>query len=43
MEQRIPNARLVEFEDGSHTLPIEYPDEILAELRPFLKDALSPS
>jgi pimeloyl-ACP methyl ester carboxylesterase len=42
MAERIPNAKLVIIEDGSHTLPIESPDEIVAELRPFLKKALNP-
>lgn len=37
MEDTIPDARLVVIEGGSHTLPIEYPDEILAELVPFLR------
>lgn len=41
MEERIPSARLVVLENGSHTLPIEYPDEISAEVLPFLKDAFS--
>jgi 3-oxoadipate enol-lactonase len=43
MADRIPHARLVVLEDGSHTLPIEYPDEIVAAIRPLLTDALSPS
>ncbi len=43
MAERIPNAKLVVIEDGSHTLPIESPDEIVAELRPFLKMALNQS
>jgi pimeloyl-ACP methyl ester carboxylesterase len=43
MEERIPCARLVVFDGGSHTLPIEYPDEIVAEVRPFLEDVLSRS
>lgn len=41
MNERIPRARLVPFEGGSHTLPIEYPDEIAAAVRPFLADAVS--
>ena len=43
MEDRIPDARLVVFEDGSHTLPIEHPVEIAAEVRPFVEAALSRS
>jgi pimeloyl-ACP methyl ester carboxylesterase len=43
MTSRIPDARLVRFEGGAHTLPIEYPDEITAELRPFLDGVLTPS
>jgi pimeloyl-ACP methyl ester carboxylesterase len=41
MADRIPAARLVVFEDGTHTLPIEYPDEIVEAMRPFLEKALS--
>ena len=41
MEDRMPHARLVVLEDGSHTLPIEYPDEIAVELQGFLKETLS--
>ncbi len=36
MADRIRGAKLVVFEDGSHTLPIEYPDEIASEVRAFL-------
>jgi pimeloyl-ACP methyl ester carboxylesterase len=36
MELHIANARLVVFEGGSHTLPIEYPDEISREVTSFL-------
>jgi 3-oxoadipate enol-lactonase len=43
MADRIPDAKLIVFDGGSHTLPIEYPDEITAELRPFLEDAFSRS
>jgi pimeloyl-ACP methyl ester carboxylesterase len=43
MAERIPDARLVVIQDGSHTLPIESPREILAELTPFLKEVFSPS
>ena len=41
MAERIPTANLVVIQDGSHTLPIESPDEILAAVRPFLKRAFS--
>lgn len=37
MADRIPDAKLVVFEGGSHTLPIEYPEEIVEAIRPFLK------
>ncbi len=43
MADRIPDAKLVVFEGGSHTLPIEYPDEIAAEVVPFLEAVLSRS
>ncbi len=36
MADRIPGAKLVVFPDGSHTLPIESPDEIASEMRAFL-------
>jgi pimeloyl-ACP methyl ester carboxylesterase len=41
MADRIPDAKLVVFEGGSHTLPLEYPDEIVAEMRPLLSKAFS--
>ena len=41
MQERIRHARLVVLEGGSHTLPLEYPDEITAELRSFLQPVLS--
>jgi pimeloyl-ACP methyl ester carboxylesterase len=41
MEERIAGARIVVYEDGSHTLPIEYPKEIVAEMQPFLKEIFS--
>jgi pimeloyl-ACP methyl ester carboxylesterase len=40
MGAAIPHARLVAFEGGSHTLPIEYPAEISAEVSSFLAEAL---
>ena len=43
MAEAIPDAELVLLEGGSHTLPIERPDEIVASLRPFLERALTPS
>lgn len=43
MAERIPRAKLVILEGGSHTLPIEYPDEIATEVESFLKAAFSPS
>ena len=36
MEREIPDAKLVVFQNGSHTLPIEYPAEIAGEVRTFL-------
>jgi pimeloyl-ACP methyl ester carboxylesterase len=42
MKDRIPHAELILYEDGSHTLPIEYPDELAAELKTFLKKEISP-
>jgi pimeloyl-ACP methyl ester carboxylesterase len=39
MADRIPDAKLVVFDGASHTLPIEHPDEIVAEMRPFLEGA----
>lgn len=41
MRDRIPDAHLVLLKDGSHTLPIEYPDEIAAELKVLLTETLS--
>ena len=41
MADRIPDAKLVVFDRGSHTLPIEYPDEIARAMRPFLERAFS--
>jgi pimeloyl-ACP methyl ester carboxylesterase len=41
MAERIPNAGLVVIENGSHTLPIEVPEEIVGELQPFLKAVFS--
>lgn len=37
MADRIPGAEAVWISDGSHTLPIEHPDEILRSLEPFLE------
>jgi pimeloyl-ACP methyl ester carboxylesterase len=36
MEREIPGARLVVYEGGAHTLPIEFGDEIGDEVRGFL-------
>jgi pimeloyl-ACP methyl ester carboxylesterase len=36
MEREIGDAKLVVYEGGAHTLPIEYPDEINAAVRAFL-------
>ncbi|MEX0875019.1 MAG: alpha/beta hydrolase [Actinomycetota bacterium] len=41
MAERVPNAGLVVIENGSHTLPIEVPEEIVGELKPFLKAVFS--
>lgn len=37
MEAAIPDARLVVFEGGSHTLPIEHPEEVDTEVSTFLR------
>lgn len=39
MERAIGSAKLVAFEGGSHTLPIEFPAEIAGEIRTFLSSA----
>lgn len=41
MHRRIPNAGLVVIEGGTHTAPIERPDDMEAALEPFLKDLLA--
>jgi pimeloyl-ACP methyl ester carboxylesterase len=37
MEQAIPDATLVVYQNGSHTLPIEFPAEVAGDVRTFLK------
>jgi pimeloyl-ACP methyl ester carboxylesterase len=37
MEREIADAKLVKFQDASHTLPIEYPDEVASEIRSFFE------
>lgn len=39
MADRIPDAKLIEFPDASHTLPIEYPDEIADAVHAFLSSS----
>lgn len=41
MAQRIRGAQLALFEGASHGLPVERPDGLLAEIRPFLEKAFS--
>jgi pimeloyl-ACP methyl ester carboxylesterase len=43
MAAEIPNARLVEIDGGSHTLPLEFPAEVGAEVRRFLEGVVSPT
>jgi pimeloyl-ACP methyl ester carboxylesterase len=43
MAAEIPNAKLVVYEGGAHTLPIEYHEEIGAEVNAFLTKALTRS
>lgn len=43
MDECIPDARLVVLPGGAHTLPLEYPEEIAAEVRTFLAARLSSS
>ena len=43
MEREIPDAKLVVIEGAAHTLPIEYPSEVGAEVLAFLDAALSRS
>jgi pimeloyl-ACP methyl ester carboxylesterase len=37
MERTIPKATLVTYQDGSHTLPIEFPAEVAGDVRTFVK------
>lgn len=37
MERTIPDATLVTYQGGSHTLPIEFPAEVAGDIRVFLK------
>jgi pimeloyl-ACP methyl ester carboxylesterase len=43
MEREIRSAKLVAYEGGAHTLPIEFRDEVGAEVRAFLAGALTRS
>ena len=43
MEREIPGAELVVIDDAAHTLPIEYPSEVGAEVLAFLDRVLSPT
>ena len=43
MADEIPGAKLVTFDGGAHTLPIEFRDEVAAEAHNFLAEVLSRS
>lgn len=41
MARALPDGRLTFFDGGSHTLPLEFPEEILERLEPFLEEAFA--